>query len=69
MRLRGGQAIFVTPSHPLEFLYVFRNTETWAVSNSLVLLVDHFKRAVAYDPHHGAKFTSTAHGIDAYNPC
>ena len=66
MRLRDGFPIFVTPSHTLEALYVYRDKEKCAISNSLLAIISHFNLVVPYDRHHGARFTSTCHGIDSY---
>ena len=68
MRLREGIPVFVPSSHTLEALYIYKDAKNWAVSNSLVSLIGHFNLVVPYDPHHGARFTATSHGIDAYEP-
>lgn len=69
MRIRNGRPCFVPPSHTLEALYVFIHGDGYAVSNSLLLLIDHFDLTLPYDPHHGRKFCSIVHGIDAYESC
>lgn len=66
VRLRDGVVRFVPPSHTLEALYVYVYGGGHAVSNSLLTLICRFDLSLPYDPHHGRKFCSIVHGIDAY---
>lgn len=57
---------FVTPSHTLECLYLYRQTNQWSTSNSLALLTAYHKLIPPYSSHYGGIFASACLGIDDY---
>ena len=62
----GGDAwCFVTPSHTLEGLYVYRHPKGAGVSNSLPFLTAFYGLSPPWDPQYGARFASLCLGIDA----
>jgi hypothetical protein len=63
---RNGTCCFLTPSHTLESLYLYRSRGGWSVSNSLALLAAYHELTPPWDPHYGARFASLCLGIDAY---
>jgi hypothetical protein len=63
---RGHKWLFVTPSHTLECLYLYRHSAGWSISNSLAFLVAYHEIVPPWDPRYGAKFASLCLGIDAY---
>jgi hypothetical protein len=63
---RGHNWLFITPSHTLESLYLYRCSTGWSISNSLAFLVAYHGVVPPWNPHYGAKFASLCLGIDAY---
>ena len=63
---RGNKWLFVTPSHTLECLYLYRSSTGWSISNSLAFLTAFHGIVPPWDPHYGARFASLSLGIDAY---
>ena len=63
---QGHKWLFVTPSHTLECLYLYRHSTGWSISNSLAFLVAYHEMVPPWEPRYGAKFASLCLGIDAY---
>jgi hypothetical protein len=63
---RGRKWLFLTPSHTLECLYLYRSSTGWSISNSLAFLVAHHRVTPPWNPHYGATFASLCLGIEAY---
>ncbi len=63
---RGNRWLFVTPSHTLEGLYLYRNARGWSISNSLAFLTAYHRLVPPWDPRYGATFASLCFGIDDY---
>jgi hypothetical protein len=62
----AGTWLFVTPSHTLEALYLYRHSQGWSISNSLAFLVSHHQIVPPWDLGYGARFATLCRGIDAY---
>jgi hypothetical protein len=63
---RGHTWLFLTPSHTLESLYLYRSSTGWSLSNSLAFLVAYHRLEPPWNPHYGARFASLCLGIDVY---
>ncbi len=63
---QGNTWLFVTPSHTLESLYLYRYAAGWSMSNSLAFLAAYHGIVPPWDPRYGARFASLCLGIDAY---
>ena len=66
MQKSDGRWLFLTASHPLEALFLYRHSNGWCVSNSLPFLVAHRRLEIPWDIGYGAKFASISLGIDDY---
>ena len=68
LKVRGGRALFVTPSHTLDALYALRRDggRAVAVSNSLAFLVRFAGLELPFDLGIGARLTSVKRGLGAY---
>jgi hypothetical protein len=66
LSMRNDKWLFVTPSHTLEALYLYRYSGGWSISNSLAFLVAYHGLVPPRDSRYGAKFASLCLGIDAY---
>ncbi len=63
---RGNRWLFVTPSHTLESLYLYRKSSEWSVSNSLGFLAAYHGITPPWDRRYGATFASLILGIEDY---
>jgi hypothetical protein len=66
MRVQEGKYVFVTPSHTLESIFVYRHERGFSVSNSLSFLLEYHGVVLPWDVRYGAKFASLCLGIDEY---
>jgi hypothetical protein len=66
LKILGQKWLFLTPSHTLESLYVYRHVAGWSVSNSLAFLLAYHRIMPPWDPGYGGRFASLCLGIDAY---
>lgn len=65
-RIDANRALFVTPSHTLDALYVLGRGGAFFVANSLALLVQFTGVELPFDFNIGARFVSVRKGIEAY---
>jgi hypothetical protein len=61
-----GEALFVTPLHTLDAIYVLESSGRFMVANSLPFLVQAAGLELPYDPGIGSRFASIKDGIEAY---
>jgi hypothetical protein len=66
MKIQGNKKVFVTPSHTLEGLFLYRDKSSITVSNSLPFLIEYNDLDLPVDLGYGVKFASLCMGIDAY---
>jgi hypothetical protein len=66
MRIQDDRYVFITPSHTLESIFIFRHKEGCGVSNSLPFLLEYNEIELPWNATYGSRFASICLGIDAY---
>lgn len=67
MSMRDGVPWFVGPSHTLEALYIYRDPDRFAVSNSIAFLVEAASVSLPEDAHYARRFATAVRGFDDYD--
>ena len=66
LKIKNGVHHFITPSHTLESLFSFAQSDQITLSNSLSFILEFHHLTLPLDLSYGARFASVVLGVDAY---
>ena len=66
LKIKNGVHYFITPSHTLESLFSYVQSDQITLSNSLSFILEFHDLTLPFDLSYGARFASVVLGVDAY---